>query len=192
MASPTQWTWVWVNSRSWWWTGRPGVLRFMGSKRVGHDWVTQLNWKNFHSLEACSSIWGKFQQVRSQFGREGLPSCGTSGKEPNERDVRHGSSNPESERSPEEENGNPLQYSCLENSMDRGAWWATVHGVAKSRTRLSAQCFGRERWGSKEKGTGVGAAAWFPTMGQAFHLYQFTTRKLLFSPLANKEAKQKG
>ena len=43
-ASPTQWTWVWVNSRSWWWTGRPGVLRFMGSQRVGHDWVTELNW----------------------------------------------------------------------------------------------------------------------------------------------------
>ena len=36
-----------------------------------------------------------------------------------------------------EENGNPLQYSCLDNSMDGGAWWATVHGVAKSRTRLS-------------------------------------------------------
>jgi len=36
-----------------------------------------------------------------------------------------------------EGNGNPLQYSCLENPMDRGAWWATVHGVAKSRTRLS-------------------------------------------------------
>ena len=44
MASPTRWTWVWVNSRSWWWTGRPGVLRFMGSQRVGHDWVTELNW----------------------------------------------------------------------------------------------------------------------------------------------------
>ena len=36
------WMWVWVNSRSWWWTGRPGVLRFMGSQRVGHDWATQL------------------------------------------------------------------------------------------------------------------------------------------------------
>ena len=44
MASLTQWTWVWVNSRSWWWTGRPGVLQFMGSQRVGHDWVTELNW----------------------------------------------------------------------------------------------------------------------------------------------------
>ena len=41
---------------------------------------------------------------------------------------------------PGEGNGNPLQYSCLENSMDRGAWWATIHGVAKSRTRLSDFC----------------------------------------------------
>ena len=44
MASPTRWTWVWVNSGSWWWTGRPGVLQFMGSQRVGHDWATELNW----------------------------------------------------------------------------------------------------------------------------------------------------
>ena len=44
MASPTQWAWVWVNSGSWWWTGRPGVLQSMGSQRVGHDWVTELNW----------------------------------------------------------------------------------------------------------------------------------------------------
>ena len=46
MASPTRWTWVWVNSGSWWWTGRPGVLRFMGSQRVKHDWATELNWLN--------------------------------------------------------------------------------------------------------------------------------------------------
>ena len=44
MASPTPWTWVWVNSGSWWWTGRPGMLRFMGSQRGGHDWATELNW----------------------------------------------------------------------------------------------------------------------------------------------------
>ena len=44
MASLTRWTWVWVNSGRWWWTGRPGVLRFMGSQRVGHDWATELNW----------------------------------------------------------------------------------------------------------------------------------------------------
>ena len=44
MASPTQWTWVWVNSGSWWWTGRPGVLWFVGLQRVRHDWATELNW----------------------------------------------------------------------------------------------------------------------------------------------------
>ena len=42
-----QFTWVWVGSGSWWWTGRPGVLQFMGSQRVGHDWVTKLNWSGF-------------------------------------------------------------------------------------------------------------------------------------------------
>ena len=44
MASLTQWTWVWVDSGSWWWTGRPGVLQSMGSQRVRHDWATELNW----------------------------------------------------------------------------------------------------------------------------------------------------
>ena len=51
MASPTQWAWVWVNSAHWWWTGRPGMLRFMGSQRAGHDWVTELNWtENYMTL----------------------------------------------------------------------------------------------------------------------------------------------
>ena len=44
MALLTQWTWVWVNSGSWCWTGRPGVLWFMGLQRVGHNWATKLNW----------------------------------------------------------------------------------------------------------------------------------------------------
>ena len=44
MASLTRWTWVWVNSGSWWWTGRSGMLWFMGSQRAGHDWATELNW----------------------------------------------------------------------------------------------------------------------------------------------------
>ena len=42
MASPTRWTWVWASCRSWWWTGRPGVLQFMGSQRVRQDWATEL------------------------------------------------------------------------------------------------------------------------------------------------------
>ena len=54
MASPTRWTWVWVNSGSWWWTGRPGVLRFMGSQKIGHDWGTELNWLNsLYFLQWC-------------------------------------------------------------------------------------------------------------------------------------------
>ena len=44
MASPTPWTWVWVNSGSLWWTGRPGVLQFMGLQRVRHNWATELTW----------------------------------------------------------------------------------------------------------------------------------------------------
>ena len=45
MASPTWWTWVWVNSKSWWWTGRPGMLQSMGLQRVRHDWAAELNWR---------------------------------------------------------------------------------------------------------------------------------------------------
>ena len=53
-ASPTRWTWVWVNSRSWWWTGRPGVLWFMGLQGVRHEWATELNW------DICSQVYYVF------------------------------------------------------------------------------------------------------------------------------------
>ena len=49
MAPLTQWTWVWVNSGSWWWAGRPGVLQSMGSQGVGHDWATELNLRSYES-----------------------------------------------------------------------------------------------------------------------------------------------
>ena len=55
MASSTQWTWVWANSRSWWWIGRPGILQSTGSQRVGHDWVTELNWCDSEFLECFSN-----------------------------------------------------------------------------------------------------------------------------------------
>ena len=59
MASLTQWTWVWVNSRSWWWTGRPGVLRFMGLQRVEYDWATELNWgSQLPVIKSVNSIQG--------------------------------------------------------------------------------------------------------------------------------------
>ena len=56
MASLTQWTWVWVNSGSWWWTGRPGMLRFMGLQRVGHDWATDLIWSDLTNNSAFPKL----------------------------------------------------------------------------------------------------------------------------------------
>ena len=50
MASPTQWTWVWVDSGSWWWTGWPGVLQSMGLQKVGNNWATKLNWTCFSTV----------------------------------------------------------------------------------------------------------------------------------------------
>ena len=58
MASLTQWTWVWVNSGSWWWTGRPGMLQFMGLQRVRHDLETELNWTDpWILLSTWKVIW---------------------------------------------------------------------------------------------------------------------------------------
>ena len=59
MASPTQWIWVWVNSGSWWWTGRPGMLRFIGSQRVRHDWTTEPNWTDDGNLISGSFAFSK-------------------------------------------------------------------------------------------------------------------------------------
>ena len=58
MASPTQWTWVWVNFGSWRWTGRPDVLQSMGSQRVGHDWATELNWGLRCTAHPSSNVLG--------------------------------------------------------------------------------------------------------------------------------------
>ena len=62
MASPTRWAWVWVNSGSWWWTGRPGMLRFTGAQRVRHDWATELNWTWWLRLASCSNSAMNFLQ----------------------------------------------------------------------------------------------------------------------------------
>ena len=152
MASPTWWTWVWVNSGSWWWTGRPGVLQFMGLQRVRHDWATELTWCFILGFPDSSA--GKDTTCR--VGHPGL----TSGWG----------------RSPEWI-GYPFQYSwtfqvtqmvkkppalqetCIwflgwefpleegmathsctlawRITMDREAWWPTVHWVSKSQTRLT-------------------------------------------------------
>ena len=68
MASLTQWAWVWVNSGSWRWTGRPGVLWFMGSQRVGHNWATELNKllskKNIIKEEAVLILYTTFSSAK--------------------------------------------------------------------------------------------------------------------------------
>ena len=86
MLSLTWWTWVWVSSGSWWWTGKPGVLQSMGSQRVRHDWA--LKWKLKREQEGIP--WW-FSVVR-EFLVVGLPGLG---------------------RSPGGGHGNPFQYSCL-------------------------------------------------------------------------------
>ena len=62
MASLTRWTRVWVNSGSWWWTGRPGVLWFMREQRVGHDWVTELNYLYNNCIDNIS-LNKKYQMI---------------------------------------------------------------------------------------------------------------------------------
>ena len=72
MASPTWWTWVWASSRSWWWTGKPGVLQSMGSQGVRHNWATELNWtdsmtdwREMNGLSDHSCDWLKLFSVIS-------------------------------------------------------------------------------------------------------------------------------
>ena len=83
-------------------------------------------------------------------------------------DTRDGSLIPGLGRSPGGGHGNPLQYSCLENPRDRGAWWAAVHGVAKSRTRLSYFTFTFHFHAlEKEMATHSSVLAWrIPGMGE--------------------------
>ena len=59
MASPTQWTWIWVNSRRWWWTGRPGVLQSLGLQTDGHDWATELKWNWISNLRVWNLLYNQ-------------------------------------------------------------------------------------------------------------------------------------
>ena len=68
MASLTQWTWVWVDSRSWWWTGRPRVLCFMGSQGIGHGWATELNWSLAWRILSIILIACEMSAIVRQFG----------------------------------------------------------------------------------------------------------------------------
>ena len=108
----------------------------MGSQRVRHDWATFT-----HSLILLLSG-SKTKQKHSKIEKKVLYSCFLvvlviKNPTANAEDTRDSGSIPGSGRYPGVGNGNPLQYSCLEDSMDKGAWRAIVYGVAKSRTRLS-------------------------------------------------------
>ena len=122
MASLTQWTWVWVNSGSWWWTGRPGTLQSMGLQRIRRDLATELNWTEdlckFFILSICYFLYWTSQVVPVV---KRLPA--------NAGDIRDTGLIPGSGKSPGKGHGNPLLYSCLENPMDRGG--CKVHKVAK-------------------------------------------------------------
>ena len=63
MASPTQWAWVWISSRSWWWTGRSGLLWFMGSQRVRYDWATELNVCVYYFICVCVCVYSYLETV---------------------------------------------------------------------------------------------------------------------------------
>ena len=56
MASLTQWTWVWESSRSWWWTGKPGVLQSVESQRVGHNWAAEPNWRQINRRKTETKV----------------------------------------------------------------------------------------------------------------------------------------
>ena len=111
------------------WTEKRGWLQFMGSQRVGHDRATKHTHKLEVEWEECLPV-SKYLELCGGFpdssvGKESSCSAGDLG------------SIPGLERSPGKGNGYSLKYSCLENSMDRGAWRAIVQGIAKSQTWLS-------------------------------------------------------
>ena len=128
MATRTQSACIWASSGSWWWAGKPGVLQSMGSQIS--DMTDQLNWTE----QTGEGPWKGYEsasQEKVKFNHGPRPavtiSWGSHGKESVCYAGDPGSI-PRSGRSPGERNGNLLQYSCLENPMDKGVWQSSVLG----------------------------------------------------------------
>ena len=111
-------------------TEEPGGLPSMGLHRVGHDW------SNLAAAAAAVFFTQIFIIVCNLLLWASRVALVVKNPPANAGDIRDSGSIPGSGRPPGGGHGNPLQYSCLENPMDRGIWWATVHSVAKSQTQL--------------------------------------------------------
>ena len=121
------------------WAEEPGRLQSMKSLRVRHDWATSLSLFTFMHWRRKWQPTPVFLPGESQ-GWGSLVGCCLWDRaewDTTEATQQQQQQIPGLGSSPREGNGNPLQYSCLEISMGGGAWWATVHGVAKSWTWLS-------------------------------------------------------
>ena len=141
--------WVWVNSGSWWWTGRPGVLRFMGSQRVGYDWATDLIWSDLDSKEV-KPVNPKGNQPWIFIGRTDAEAEASilwppvkswlTGKDPDAGKDR-GQEKKGGKRGWDGWMASLTGWTWVgkfwETLTGREAWHAAVHGVKKSRTQLS-------------------------------------------------------
>ena len=133
MASLMQWTWTWTNFGRWWGTERPDVLQFMGLQRIGHDWMTEQqkhhlgSSKNHFLMEVLLCVSVLIQMVCEL--KAGRRRCDTFHQRLYNKLLEKWQL---AFLLPE--HSNPLQYFCLENLMDRGAWWATVHRVTQGQT----------------------------------------------------------
>ena len=112
MASPTWWTWVWASSRSWWWTEKPGMLQSMGSQRVGHDQVAELNWPILGFLFSYKFLKKLIPGLLRLASQLALVVKNPPAKAGDAGSIHR------SRRS----SGNSLQYSCMENPMDTRFW----------------------------------------------------------------------